>query len=63
MNDFVQSSAMFGVFISLMAYEIGVLLQKKTKKPVLLCSPKKPVPYVNSWHQSQKKWLLSLKVR
>ena len=37
MNEFVQSSAMFGVFISLMAYEIGILLQKKTKKA--FCNP------------------------
>ena len=32
MNEFVQSSAMFGVFLSLLAYEIGALLQRKTKK-------------------------------
>lgn len=37
MNEFVQSSAMFGVFISLAAYETGVLLQKKTKKA--FCNP------------------------
>jgi len=37
MNEFVQSSVMFGVFISLMAYEIGRLLQKKTKKA--FCNP------------------------
>ena len=37
MNEFVQSSVMFGVFISLMAYEVGRLLQKKTKKA--FCNP------------------------
>ena len=30
MHEFVQSSVMFGVFISLMAYEIGIAIQKKT---------------------------------
>lgn len=37
MYEFVQSSVMFGVFISLMAYEIGRGIQKKTKKA--FCNP------------------------
>ena len=31
MNDFVQSSAMFGVVISLVGYEIGIWIQRKSK--------------------------------
>jgi len=37
MNEFVQSSIAFGVVLSLSAYEIGVLLQRKTKKAY--CNP------------------------
>lgn len=32
MNEFVQASVTFGVVLSLLAYEVGVFLQKKTKK-------------------------------
>jgi len=37
MNDFVQSSVIFGVVLSLAAYEMGLFLQKKTKKA--FCNP------------------------
>lgn len=32
MNEFVQASVTFGVVLSLLAYEFGLFLQKKTKK-------------------------------
>ena len=35
MNNMLQSSATIGIVISLLAYEIGVLLKKKFKSPLL----------------------------
>ena len=34
MNDIVLSSATIGVVISLLAYQLGVFLKKKTKKSI-----------------------------
>ena len=31
MNNFLQNSVFFGVFISIITYEIGVLIKKKIK--------------------------------
>ena len=31
MNNFLQNSVFFGVFISIITYEIGVLIKKKLK--------------------------------
>ncbi len=36
MNNFLQNSVFFGVFISIITYEIGVLIKKKLKIAILI---------------------------
>ena len=49
MNNFLQNSVFFGVFISIITYEIGVLIKKKLKiaifNPLLISMA--PVSYTH----------------